>query len=75
MNPVRNSSEASNHARIILGTDPAAEHLDIISNRVNGSLILIDRWNYSLCFSFSRKASRTFSGVTGRLLNLTPIAS
>lgn len=35
MNPVRNSSGASNPTRIILEPDPAAEHRPIISNRVN----------------------------------------
>jgi TRAP-type C4-dicarboxylate transport system permease small subunit len=35
MNPVRNSSGASNPARIILGPDPAGEQRGIISNGVN----------------------------------------
>jgi len=35
MNPVRDSSGASNPARIILEPDPAAEHRPIISNGVN----------------------------------------
>ena len=35
MNPVRNSSGASNPARIILGPDPTAEQRCIISNGVN----------------------------------------
>jgi len=35
MNPVRNSSGASNPARIILGPDPTAEQRGIISNGVN----------------------------------------
>jgi len=35
MNPVRNSSGASNPARIILGPDPATEQRAVISNGVN----------------------------------------
>jgi len=35
MNPVRNSGEPSNPARIILGPDPASEQRGIHSNRVN----------------------------------------
>jgi hypothetical protein len=35
MNPVRNSSGASNPARMIMGTNPAGEQWGIISNGVN----------------------------------------
>jgi hypothetical protein len=46
MNPVRNSSEASNPAGIILGPNPAAKQRGIISNGVNGLKNAGRQWTF-----------------------------